>query len=103
MGKKKHDKLAIRDLIEVEFGVIYRFKDYRENFFLWLTSNFCVSKDDHKSKSKVTVFSALPALPGTTSPSLYIGTVEGVFFWVFNDIDCIGFSSASVFFYRAVH
>ncbi|MDP0588885.1 MAG: ankyrin repeat domain-containing protein [Candidatus Endonucleobacter bathymodioli] len=82
MGKQTKDMLTINNLMDIKDNMTCSLKRYRENFFGWLTMNFGLSKDNPQKISEETVFTVLP---GTTSPQLYIGTIDGVFFWVFNN------------------
>ncbi|MDP0561643.1 MAG: ankyrin repeat domain-containing protein [Candidatus Endonucleobacter sp. (ex Gigantidas childressi)] len=82
LGKEEKNALNIWSLMDQKNDDTYSLARYQEKLFAWITSNLRESKDEPLNEPKTTVFASTP---NTTNINLHIGTIDSVFFWIFND------------------
>ncbi|MDP0589633.1 MAG: ankyrin repeat domain-containing protein [Candidatus Endonucleobacter bathymodioli] len=82
LGTKKTEAINIQTLMAEDDNGDYSFAGYQEKLLAWVAHHIKETKDNSLIESKVTVFSSIPC---TVTPNLHIGTIDGAFFWLFDD------------------
>ncbi|MDP0588456.1 MAG: ankyrin repeat domain-containing protein [Candidatus Endonucleobacter bathymodioli] len=94
LGTKKNEDLGLGDLIDKKGENVYSLVRYREKLLAWVTRKLIGSQNNHLKESKVRVFTVISK---STNNNLYIGTMGGVFFWVFEHDQCFRVGKKCIF------